>query len=305
MLRSATVAELRALLFGLCGKTLGGGLGSRHHQNHHHHYQHNHEGLDDAAGTGQPSRVAAEQAVREALVDLATSDHHLRKLVAAHFASEGGSENVAAIVSEVARGVLSVLERDLLQLMHGSRAEVLTGHEGLQFLLAGIILGELYRRVPDKDDPFDAIILKILLAYTDQRVWSCAVHSRCQTIRTAARVAEEPRPQGRRRANTHCAPQPRKRVSPKLRRRTPPQVVSLQSGTDPSTCPQCYKEFKETRIVQRCPCGATSVFYWTQPETHQPSTLTKSMANLADVPEIVEEDAPEDEESVRARASSV
>ena len=51
--------------------------------------------------------------------------------------------------TNIAEGALTVLERDLMQLMHGEHAAMFQKRGGVEFLLSGIALGQLYQSLPE------------------------------------------------------------------------------------------------------------------------------------------------------------
>jgi hypothetical protein len=51
--------------------------------------------------------------------------------------------------TSIGEGILTILERDFVQILHGERAAILDPFPGLQFLLSGICVGLLYQSVPE------------------------------------------------------------------------------------------------------------------------------------------------------------
>ena len=68
-------------------------------------------------------------------------------------------------------GVLSIVERDYVQLLHGKQSALLENREGVQFLLAGITLALLYESIPKVDDVLSELFIQTIVVMMDSSTW--------------------------------------------------------------------------------------------------------------------------------------
>ncbi|EGD83609.1 hypothetical protein PTSG_04217 [Salpingoeca rosetta] len=70
-----------------------------------------------------------------------------------------------------AEGVVSVLLRDLVQTLHGRRASLLEGINGVKMLVAGMLLGSLYTVVDAPQQGVQGLVLKVLRRLSSNDIW--------------------------------------------------------------------------------------------------------------------------------------
>lgn len=78
------------------------------------------------------------------------------------------------VCTNFAEGVLTVLERDFVQLTHGKGAKLLQNRVGVQFLLTGITLGLLYESLPESTG-LNELMLQVLIIMLDLKTWDRAL----------------------------------------------------------------------------------------------------------------------------------
>eukprot|EP00730_Choanoeca_flexa_P006548 TRINITY_DN12171_c0_g2_i1.p1 TRINITY_DN12171_c0_g2~~TRINITY_DN12171_c0_g2_i1.p1 ORF type:complete len:254 (+),score=8.31 TRINITY_DN12171_c0_g2_i1:100-861(+) len=84
-----------------------------------------------------------------------------------------------AKIASFCEGVVQVLERDIVQLLNGPRHSLLETRDGLQFLLAGVTLGLLYRALPAITDisTVNHLVTATLIELTSPTIWWSAIVS--------------------------------------------------------------------------------------------------------------------------------
>lgn len=88
--------------------------------------------------------------------------------------AKSNCEKCQSICTNFAEGILSVLERDFMQLLHGERSHLVADREGVRFLLTGVILALLYESVPEKTG-LDELVLTALVVMIDAERWTDAL----------------------------------------------------------------------------------------------------------------------------------
>ena len=104
---------------------------------------------------------------------------------------DGGSlcEECVARAEELNSSILFILERDFLQLWHGHQGRSFCNRIGVRFLLAGITLAILYRRLPPTPTMV-GLVTRTLVAMLDQDLWCAALKEHGPAPKAAAMVTE-------------------------------------------------------------------------------------------------------------------
>ena len=127
--------------------------------------------------------------------------------------AEGSCELCRAMCAEFVLAVISVLERDFVQLLHGNHASLFSDRVGVQFLLGGLTLGLLYESVPEAES-VDELVITILTTMLSVPVWKEAVRLYGPAPkRTHGFVPKRAKTLGRRKASTVSLQGPRRGVT--------------------------------------------------------------------------------------------
>lgn len=167
------------------------------------------------------------------------------------------------VCTNFAEGVLTVLERDFVQLTHGKGAKLLQNRLGVQFILTGICLGLLYESLPESSG-VNELVLQVLIIMLDLRVWTQALElygpapHRVYMRGAPIRVQTERSKEAPRLASPYPADMSRSASRRSSRRSTGP-MKAIQY--DPKVCAQCQQPFADDETIQECDCGAVTVRY--------------------------------------------
>eukprot|EP00730_Choanoeca_flexa_P006549 TRINITY_DN12171_c0_g2_i3.p1 TRINITY_DN12171_c0_g2~~TRINITY_DN12171_c0_g2_i3.p1 ORF type:complete len:351 (+),score=27.12 TRINITY_DN12171_c0_g2_i3:100-1152(+) len=109
-----------------------------------------------------------------------------------------------AKIASFCEGVVQVLERDIVQLLNGPRHSLLETRDGLQFLLAGVTLGLLYRALPAITDisTVNHLVTATLIELTSPTIWWSAIVSHGPAPPQVRPVVPQRQSSARRRART-------------------------------------------------------------------------------------------------------
>ncbi len=75
---------------------------------------------------------------------------------------------------DLTTGVFSVFERDMILMIMGKQGAVLAARPGIQFLLAGIVLGKFYQRLPPSQQMV-GLTTRAIQAMLDPFIWTTAL----------------------------------------------------------------------------------------------------------------------------------
>lgn len=166
------------------------------------------------------------------------------------------------ITRTFSHGVFSVLERDFVQLIHGHKgSDLLRDRPGVQFLLAGITLGLLYKSILETTG-VDRIVAKVLAQMIDMQVWTMALE--LASPAPARQYGDEAIARDTRTASgSMSAMSIRSRqieVNRSFRRR-PSSQSYMAILLDPMVCSQCKTPFEDRQTFQKCDCGTVTIRY--------------------------------------------
>lgn len=166
-----------------------------------------------------------------------------------------------SICLNFAEGVIAVLERDFIQLMHGERSYIFE-QSSVRFLLTGITLGMLYVSVPAKSG-LDELILAVLILMMSVDKWVRAL----ELYGPVETTPQDPRPH----RSLTIVKQKQQfagiRARIKARRSLctsstmPPVTVRARAPVEVDRCAECKKPFDTDATLQECDCFAVTVRY--------------------------------------------
>eukprot|EP00053_Salpingoeca_punica_P016415 m.155229 g.155229 ORF g.155229 m.155229 type:complete len:278 (-) comp16960_c0_seq5:1444-2277(-) len=169
--------------------------------------------------------------------------------------------------TSIGEGILTVLERDFVQILHGERAGMFDPFPGLQFLLSGICLGLLYQSVPEGVG-MSMLVRSVLCIMVPVERWADA-------IARHGPLPYAPRSLIRQRSSTNdsTAESPigrsRSPRSPGLRTKGA-KLAKDANGTP--ICAECRRPLAAGVLCQ-CPCGAVTIRFERLTRKHSESSI--------------------------------